>query len=386
MTDGCVGCIFALAAVFVLGVAGAPLGQAQTYTALLKFPGAGGGNPFYGSLARDPSGNLYGTTIAGGTVGAGVLFKVDPQGQETVLLNFGDGNDGANPYAGVIRDSSGNLYGTTFYGGPASAGILYELDAAGTEATLYAFTGGADGANPEGGLSRDADGNLYGTTMRGGASGKGTVFQVDTSGIETVLYSFTGGNDGAFPAGGVIRDHTGNLYGTTNEGGTMNYGVVFRVDAAGHEKVLHSFLGDADGRYPQAGLLRESSGNLYGVTVNGGTTDEALGAGVVFKVAPGGAETVLYEFTERANGAYPFGVMVMDPAGNLYGTTGGGGQNNRGVVFKLDTAGTETVLHSFKGPEGAKPYAGVIRDSAGNLFGTTEDGGNGSGVVFKLVP
>jgi uncharacterized repeat protein (TIGR03803 family) len=374
-----------LAVVFLSVIIGAPAIQAQTYTVLHTFQTSDGGNPFYGSLVRDSAGNLYGTTIGGGTAGAGVVFKVDAQGHETVLHDFAGGTDGANPYAGVIRDAAGNLYGTTFYGGPASAGVIFKLDTTGAETILYSFKGSPDGANPEGGLFRESDGNLYGTTSTGGAYGKGAVFEMDTTGTETVLYSFTGGTDGAFPTGGVIRDAAGYFCGTTNEGGTMNYGVVFCLGTAGHEKVLHNFKGDADGRYPQAGLLLDSSGNLYGDTVNGGTTDEALGSGVVFKIAPDGVETVLYEFTNSADGAYPSGALVMDAAGNLYGTTQQGGQYDRGAVFMLDPAGTETVLESFKGAQGTKPYAGVILDSAGTLFGTTEDGGNGVGVVFKLV-
>ena len=244
---------------------------------------------------------------------------------------------------------------------------------------MHSFTGGADGSDPYAGLIRDSAGNLYGTTLLGGASGAGVVFKVDTTGTETVLHSFSGGTDGGAPQAGLIRGSAGDLYGTTVQDGASGAGVVFKLDAIG-ETVLYSFTGGADGSNPFGSLVRDSAGNLYGTTESGG----ASGAGVVFKLDTTGTETVLYSFTGDADGGYPYAGLIRDSAGNLYGTTSSGGASGQGVVFELDTTGTETVLYSFTtGADGAFPYAGLIRNSAGNLYGTAT---YGYGVVFRIQP
>jgi uncharacterized repeat protein (TIGR03803 family) len=309
------------------------------------------------------------------------VFKVDTTGAETVLYSFTGGADGSGPSAGLIRNSAGNLYGTTSDGGTSGRGVVFKLDTTGTETVLYSFTGEADGGYPSAGLIQDSAGNLYGTTEYGGASNDGVVFKVDTSGTETVLHSFRGG-DGATPFAGLIRDSAGDLYGTTYVGGASGLGVVFKLNKTG-ETVLYSFTG-GDGAYPGAGLFRDSAGILYGTTLYG-----ALDFGEVFMLDTTGAETVLHSFTGGTDGAYPYAVLIQGSAGNLYGTTYlGGTSNNAGVVFKLDTTGTETVLYSFTGgTDGGEPLAGVIQDSAGNLYGTTSGGGiDNHGVVFKLQP
>ena len=197
---------------------------------------------------------------------------------------------------------------------------------------LYSFTGGGDGGFPYGSLIRDSAGNLYGTTNGGGASGAGVVFKLDTSGHETVLYSFTGGADGGYPLAGVIRDSAGNFYGTTNGGGASGAGVVFKIDTSGNETALYSFTGGADGGFPLwVVLARDSAGDLYGTTAGGGTA----GAGVVFKVDASGQETVLHSFTGGSDGGTPFVGVVLGPDGNLYGNTAFGGQTNAGVVFEI---------------------------------------------------
>src|ERR1022692_316503 len=194
-------------------------GQTASEVVLYNFSGANGAYPVAGVIS-DSSGNLYGTTYYGGTGGAGVVYKLDTARHETVLHSFTDGADGGYPQAGVIRDSSGNLYGTTYYGGTGNAGVVYKVNTAGQETVLYSFTGGADGGNPEAGVNRDSSGNLYGTTFYGGSANAGVVFKVDPSGEETVLYSFTGGAAGGNPPGGVISASSGNLYGTTPTGPT----------------------------------------------------------------------------------------------------------------------------------------------------------------------
>jgi len=212
------------------------------------------------------------------------------QGSEIVLYSFTGGVDGGNPQSPLIRDSAGNLYGTTRVGGASNQGVVYKLDATGHEMVLYSFTGGADGAHPYAGLILDSAGNLYGTTYRGGPANAGVVYKVDVAGFETVLYAFTGSADGGNPYAGVIRDSAGNLYGTAHNGGinpfgTGGLGVVYKVDATGHETVLYSCPGGADDgcRYPVAGVIHDSHGNLYGTTAEGGPGC-LYGCGVVFKL------------------------------------------------------------------------------------------------------
>ena len=349
-------------------------------TVLYSFTGGADGSSPNG-LIRDLQGNLYGTTSGGGASGVGVVFKVNAAGQETVLYSFTGGADGSSPN-GLIRDSAGNLYGTTNGGGVSGAGVVFRVNAAGQETVLHSFTGGADGGNPYGVLIRDLQGNLYGTTNGGGNAGAGVVFKIDTSGQETVLYTFTGGNDGAFP-NGVIRDLQGNLYGTTTNGGASGAGVVFKVDTLGHETVLYTFTGGNDGGYSDAGVVLDWLGNLYGTTAFAG----AAGLGVVFKVDPAGNETVLHTFTRGLDGNQPYlAGVVLDWVGNLYGTTAFGGAGGIGVVYRLDTRGKETVLYAFPGAaDGQYPYNnGVIFGSGGYLYGTSFYGGRGHGVVYKL--
>jgi len=261
--------------------------------------------------------------------------------------------------------------------------VVFKLDPTGKETVLHSFAGApTDGAFPVSGLIRDKAGNFYGTTRFGGASDFGTVFKLDSTGKETVLYSFTGGDDGGDLQAGVVRDSAGNLYGTTIEGGTFGVGVVFKLDPTGKETVQYHFTGGADGALPYARLVRDKAGNLYGATAYGG-----LGCGVVFRLDSTGNETVLYSFTCGADGAQPRAGLLRDKAGNLYGTTESGGNSNFGVVFKLDITGEETVLHTFTGPDGLQVDAGLVRDPKGNLYGTTVGGGaSGNGVVFKLTP
>ncbi|MFZ0800583.1 MAG: choice-of-anchor tandem repeat GloVer-containing protein, partial [Terriglobales bacterium] len=353
--------------------------------------GLDGDQPFLAGVILDSVGNLYGTTAFGGAGGAGVVYKLDTTGHETVLYGFPGAADGQYPYnAGVIFGSDCHLYGTTFYGGRKGHGVVYQLDSEGHEKVLYGFdllTANGFG-QPTGGVIRDSAGNLYGTTFIGQADvgyGYGVVYKVDTAGRSTVLHNFTGGADGGDPYGGVILDSKGNLYGTTNGGGASGAGVVFKVDMSGNETPLYSFTGGNDGGYPLGGVILDSKGNLYGTTEGGG----ASGAGVVFKVDTSGNETALYSFTGGADGGYPLWVMLArDSIGNLYGTTEGGGASGAGVVFKVDTSGNETVLYSFTGgADGGSPYAGVILGPEGNLFGTTPFGGQtNAGVVFEIKP
>jgi|SRR5579863_6279683 len=361
--------------------------KAQTFTILYSFTdGADGGQP-YASLVRDSAGNLYGTTAVGGASNFGTVFKVDTAGKETVLYSFNGGADGANPWAGLTWGPGGHLYGTTEAGGASGFGTVFRLSKTGKKTVLYNFTGTAgDGAYPFSRLIWDGVGNLYGSTYKGGTSGNGTVFTLAAAGKETALYSFKGGADGENPYAGVVRDSAGNLYGTTFGAFGVGYGTVFKLNTAHKEKVLHVFTGGADGGYPfYGGVVRDPVGNLYGTTSFGGAHQYF---GTVFKVNKAGTQTVLYSFTGGADGGQPNASLIRDAAGNLYGTTIGGGASGHGTVFKLDKTGKETVLYSFAGgADAASPNANLLRDAAGNLYGTTVAGGaSGGGTVFKLTP
>ncbi len=385
------------------------------------------------SLIEDSAGNLYGTTSAGGSGapgigGGGTVFELQPPAQEggawteTVLYSFCPQKgcaDGENPVSGLIRDEAGNLYGTTFAGGVHGDGTVFEVTPAGTETVLYSFKqGNGDGNSPEAGLIRDAAGNFYGTTFLGGANGQGTVFELSTTGEETVLYSFcsTGGTnctDGQNPVAGLIADSAGNFYSTTYGGGANGFGVVFELTSSGTETVLYNFcsVGGAnctDGAYPAAALLKGASGAFYSTTEGGGSG--SLGCyliglstcGTVFELAPGEqqsdawSETVIYSFcltggTNCTDGASPEGGLVQDSAGNLYSTTSSGGANTTnggGTVFRLATntlliptvtaasspnpssAGQNVTLTATVSGSGATPTGTVTFEQGSTTLGT----------------
>jgi uncharacterized repeat protein (TIGR03803 family) len=380
---------------------------------LLSFTNLKGAYPQAGLIA-DGAGNLYGTTTQGGANSDGVVFELSPPvagktaWTETVLRSF-DETNGYGPYAGLLADGAGNLYGTTTQGGANNDGAVFELSppAAGkkawTETVLQSFDE-TNGQYPASGLLADVAGNLYGTTDVGGANNFGEVFELSPPAAgkkawtETVLQSFNGTN-GQFPQAGLLADGAGNLYGTTQQGGANSDGVVFELSppAAGKrawtETLLQSF-DETNGQYPASGLLADGAGNLYGTTVVGGANND----GVVFELSPPAAgkkawtETLLQSF-DGTNGQFPQAGLLADVAGNLYGTTQQGGSHSVGVVFELSPpaagkrAWTETLLQSFDGTNGQFPQARLIADVAGNLYGTTQQGGSHSvGVVFKLTP
>lgn len=298
----------------------------------------------YAGLALDSKGNLYGTTENGGAEGVGTVFKLTPSGTETVLYSFTCQTDGCFPQAGVVLDSKGNLYGATPFGGASASGNLFKLTPSGKFTTLYSFCSApncSDGSYPYAGVVLDKSDNLYGTTYEGGAYGFGTVFKVTPSGTETVLHSFdANGEDGFYPQAGAILDSKDNVYGTTNLGGKTGVGAVYEVTASGTETILHSFNAGADGFFPYAGLVFDKNGNLYGTTQYGGSSD----LGTVFELTPKGVETVLHSFVHNGtDGSLPlYGSLSIDKSGNLYGTTstGGGGAvcgtgTGCGVVFKI---------------------------------------------------
>lgn len=304
---------------------------------LHNFNGSDGyGYPPDSMSFRDAAGNLFGTTFQGGAYYYGTVFKLDTHGRETVVYSFCPQTpctDGTFP-GGVIPGKNGSLYGITYAGGNFSCaitgcGTVFKINHHGQLTVLHAF-GGPDGWNPNAGLVLDASGNVYGTTMWGGAYGRGTVFKVTSGGNETVEYSFDGAANGAYPNGGLVQDAEGNLYGTTYQGGAYNYGTIFKLTALGQFTVLYSFPGGASGANPYADVNLDQQGNIFGVTYAGGTHN----FGIIFKLDASGNETVLHNFPKEGEGVHPSG-LIIDASGNLYGTTYQGGAYNYGSVFKL---------------------------------------------------
>jgi uncharacterized repeat protein (TIGR03803 family) len=402
--------------------------QMSTEKLIYSFKGTPDGSGPSSDLTSDAEGNLYGTTIAGGTsLYYGTVFELKRTAngwKEEVLYSFADGNDGAEPQAGVIFDAAGNLYGTTLYGGPENDGTVFELlrgvNGVWTEKELHTFGDDTDGAFPYAGLTIDPAGNLYGTTAAGGTREHGTVFELTPGNngtwTEKVLHNFSepGGYE-AGPFGGLAMDAAGNLYGTTYGGGVnrddcdvseVGCGRVFELTPAANgrwiEKTLHLFNGK-DGANPWAGVVLDKAGNLYGITYWGGTGrclngyGKINGCGVVFSLTPSTSgtwtENVLHNFDNNGfDGFNSFAGLALDTAGNLYGTTGSGGTRGAGTVFKVtkrtDGEWSEKVVYNFgRYGDGSDPQGPVIVDATGNLLGTTEGGGDyRQGTVFEITP
>jgi uncharacterized repeat protein (TIGR03803 family) len=392
---------------------------AQTYTVLHFFRGTSDGEFPVAGLIQDAAGNLYGTAARGTNAGpAGTLFKVTPEGKFKVLHTFGSGLDGIGPSASLLIDALGDLFGTTVLGGTFDRGTVFEYSASGVYSVLYDFTGGADGGLPYAPLILDDSGNLLGTASAGGSTancgnGCGVVFKLDASGQETVLHTFAEVEfdlaGGIMPLGGLYRDPAGNLFGTAELGGDLfcdpggnGCGVVFKVDANGKESVFHTFE-YRGGNAPWSALVPGPDGRLYGTTTVGGVQGIGPppgacgfeGCGVVYRLGKHGQEKVIYRFKGGLDGDVPVGGVSFDAAGNLYGAALQGSTNCDpglacGEVFRIDPSGNFTVLHSFGAPAG--PWGGVLVGLDGSLYGTTNFGGSkrcggsGCGVVFKITP
>ena len=398
--------------VFMLAVAAAPAAQGQTYSVIDNFTGSDGDSPQSG-LTFDRAGNLYGTTRYGGSHNAGTVFKVTRHGSSwlfTPLYSFTGGYDGSNPDSRVVFGPDGSLYGTTTFGGLYRSGVVFRLRPSAsacktaicpwTETVLYSFTGQSDGGVPEGDLVFDQAGNIYSTTFAGGQgncvplfSGCGAVYELTPSQGQwtlTVLHTFTGLSDGGAPTSGLVFDQAGNLYSTTYVGGAYSLGTVFELTPSGSgwtESVLHDFAGGNDGANPEAGLVFDSSSNLYGVTAFGGS--HIYGTAFELQASNGGfSYSILYNFGVESESPVP--TLTLDSAGNLYGTAQSGGTGGVGAVFRLSPSGGSwnyTSLHDFTFSTGGYPLGNVIRDAIGNLYGTTPYGGTGQdGVVFSITP
>jgi uncharacterized repeat protein (TIGR03803 family) len=367
-------------------------------------------------LTFDANGNFYGTTGFGGANNDGMVYEFSPSSggwSESTLFSFPAGSGGSDPFSGVIFDAAGNLYGTSL-GGSTGWGLVYELSpgtgGGWTQSVLYQFQGGADGGKPLRNLVFDASGALYGVTGVGGANNLGTVFKLTPLGgswTESVIHSFTGGRDGSNPNGKLTFDTAGNLYGTTTTGantttticaGLGGCGTVFRMTHGTHWQfsTIYTFQGSRGGN-PMGGLVFDPAGNLYGTTLMGGSCRQSsLGCGTVFKLTPstsgGWKETVLHYFTNDYDGAGPIG-LVLDAAGNLFGAASHGGPPTLlcGTVFELTQVSGVwkfAALTQFAGTnDGCFPSGGVTLDASGNVFGVTDLGGTSDkGVVYELSP
>ena len=383
-------------AISLLCAATAIASLAQTFTTFVNFNGINGAYPYCSPLLQGTDGNLYGTTYAGGDLacnaplGCGMVFRISPTGKLTTAYTF-HGPDGAGPDGGLIQAMSGDLYGTTYYGGTYSNGTVFKITSGGELITLHNFDN-TDGYYPYGGLIQAANGNFYGTTGYGGAYDFGTVFQITRLGTLTTLHSFNL-KDGALPQAGLVQAINGNFYGTTYDGGAYGAGTVFQITPQSKLTTLHSF-DRTDGYYPYAALVQADNGNLYGTTWEGGaSTNCSDGCGTLFEITLQGTLTMLHSF-ESTDGAYPFAGLVQATDGNFYGTTGSGGANNWGTIFGVTRTGALTTIHSFCGqlgcPDGEDPAGGLVQATNGNFIGTTSYGGRsanctlGCGTVFSL--
>lgn len=400
----------------VLGTCSSARAQG-TLRVLHNFGGSGDGYAPSGALALDGHGNLYGTTYHGpgggciGDLGCGVVFKLQPNSDGTwteSVIHYFSGVDGSNPTAGPVFGRRGDLYGTTYAGGPADYGTVFRMTLVPGGnwilSSLYSFPAVSSGIYPVSGVSFDPAGRLYGTTSIGGPYTWGIVFDLGPvtafNWYEILTHGFGAPGDGELLYGNLIFDASGNAYGTTNMGGANNAGTVFkltpnRLTFGWTEAVLYSFRGTCnegpDAAEPAAGLTFDSAGNLYGTTECGG----AYGLGTVFKLTHNSdgtwTESVIYSFDGGSDGANPLSSVIFDNAGSLYGTTSDGGQFTDGTIFKLTPSHgswTETTLHTFSYSDGAFPGT-VIFDSAGNLYGTTSSGGTygqAGGVAFEFIP
>ncbi|MGB9473436.1 MAG: choice-of-anchor tandem repeat GloVer-containing protein [Candidatus Udaeobacter sp.] len=360
-------------------------------------------------LETDSAGNIYGTTVLGGDFGSGTVFQLSPTPNgwvHAVLYSFTGGTDGGEPYKGVTLDRDGNLYGTAVTGGSGSCeggcGVIYKLTnikGTWTQKVVHAFTGGDDGSGPGSRVTVDRAGNIYGMTPTGGANGLGTIYKIGplSSGALTfkVIHAFTGGADGSSGSAGrmILRD--GHLYGAATTGGSNGSGVIFQLTPkalGGWDfQTIYTFQGQPDGSFPYGALLFDDSGNIYGTTYYGG----ANGIGAVYKLSPQAVgewtEEVIYSFQQGTDGNSPISNLVFDKNGNLYGTTSEGGLGS-GAIFKLAPTGggnwTETVVHAFAGPpDGGFSYNGMVVDVFGNFYGATVHGGeNDDGSIYKFTP
>jgi uncharacterized repeat protein (TIGR03803 family) len=362
---------------------------AQTFTTVHSFTGAEGANPYAG-LVQGADGNLYGTTTDGGAYGSGNVFRMTAAGTVTSLYDFcpqPNCTDGQFPVAPLAMGPDGEFYGSTQNGGANNWGTIFKITSGGVLITLHSFNV-IDGVSPYGSLLLASNGKFYGTTNEAGgctSGGCGTIFTISSSGKFKTLYNFcsqTNCSDGEFPVGGLVEGSDGNLYGTTNAGGSSacaggGCGTIYRITLTGNLTTLHRF-NNADGAYPAPALVEVRKGLFYGTTAGGG----AGGNGTVFTITANGALTTLYTF-HGSDGFSPF-VLIAGSDGNLYGTTLGGGTLSAGTIFKITPGGALSTVYSFA-PAFYYYFGGLTQATNGAFFGTTYFGGTADdGTIYSL--
>jgi uncharacterized repeat protein (TIGR03803 family) len=378
-----------LQVVVLLVSATAIASRAQTFKTLLIFDGTDGATPVDTPLVQGTNGDLYGTTLGGGSNGSGTVFKITPAGKVTTLYSFcsqANCADGSLPYGGLVLGRDNNFYGTTSQGGANGiSGTVFRITPDGKLTTLHSFDG-EDGAGPGAPMIQGTDGNFYGITMNGGGNNSGTVFKITPNGVLTTLHSF-GSGDGSFLNGPLVQGKDGIFYSTTESGGTNGFGTIFKITPNGVYTVVHNF-DSTDGSAPACGLVQASDGYFYGTTYEGGSNNTCPnGCGTVFKMTSAGTLTTLHSF-DSTDGANPIAALIQATDGNFYGTTYAGGTGGDwGTIFKITPSGTVTTLHSFDGNDGAQPYGPVAQATSGNLCGTATNGiGTASeGTVFGIT-
>ncbi|MGZ8189475.1 MAG: choice-of-anchor tandem repeat GloVer-containing protein, partial [Methylosarcina sp.] len=333
-------------------------------------------------LIQGKDGNFYGTNSEGGDNGSGTVYRIDSAGYTEILHSF-DGSEGSSPHARLLQDPAGNFYGTTYYGGSYNAGTIFKLDASGMFSILHDFDGGSGGANPEAGLIRDSRGNLYGTTHGGGANSAGTVYKLTPAGAFSVLHQFDGAAGGKNPYAGLLRSSDGTFYGTTYSGGNYGQGTVFKLTAFRKFSILHHFEGGTGGSSPDAELIRGRDGKFYGTVTQGG--DDALGGrrkGAVFQIDSTGSFSIFYQFNGSDDGGNPHGVS-QGRNGNFYGTSSSGGVNGYGTIYRLDGSGNFSALHQFDLDDGGGSVAALLQADDGSFYGTTSGSTYNGGVIYN---
>jgi len=353
-----------------------------TYTVLRSLNSATDGGNSYSSLTQGKDGALYGMTYNGGTYSQGTIFKITTAGTFKVLRHL-QGIDGSYPDRNdLVSAADGNLYGIIRNGGNNGVGVIYKLSTTGTFTIIKHLDYRADGGRPYGNLVQGPDGMLYGTTSQGGINGFGTIFKITTAGKLTLLYSLDNTKDGSNPIGGLYRNSDGNLYGLTSEGGKNLFGTVFKITPTGTYTVLNSFNGASQGNSPSGTIVRAKDGAYYGTTYSEGTFKH----GSIFKIC-GGVTTILHSFNKNTEGGFPFGGLVQATDGNLYGITSEGGNYNGGTIYRVTTNGSYKVLyHLNSATDGANPNGALIQGKDGSFYGTTKVGGpNRAGTIFKIT-
>ena len=393
----------------IFSIATAITSEAQTYNVLARFVKGDGAMPR--SLVQGADGDFYGVGLIGGNNGGGSIFKVTPAGTVTPLYIFclrEPCRDGRKPN-GLVLASDGNFYGTTRSGGESENGSIFQVTTAGTVTTLYSFCPGhqscTDGVFPEGELIQGSDGDLYGTTFHGGNHDGGTVFKITLSGVFTSLYSFCSQSpncaDGTNPTAGLVEATNGMFYGTTSRGGAnpggscepifQGCGTLFRISSTGKLTTLYNFCAQpncADGLFPEASLIQAAGGMIYGTSSSGGLVDGTctMGCGIAFRISPiGGALTILHAFTNSEGTQVQNLIQATD--GSFYGTARSGGSSNLGTLFKMNSAGSVTVLFNFCDDASCKfstSPSGVMQATSGLFYGTTSGVGPGHGNVFTF--